>query len=50
MKKKELKKTANQTAVTLGKVVRIGFGAGLILANVAMTAVGAILCAITSQD
>ena len=50
MKKKELKKTAGKAAETLGKVVRTGLGAGLILANVAMTAVGAILCAITSQD
>ena len=50
MKKNKLKKTANKTAVALGKVVKTGIGAGLILANVAMTAVGAILCAITSQD
>ena len=50
MKKNELEKTAASTAKTLGKVVRIGIGTGLILANVAMTAAGAILCAITSQD
>ena len=50
MKKNELRKTAGKTAVALGNIVKIGIGAGLILANVAMTAVGAILCAITLQD
>lgn len=47
---KAIKKTAASTAKTLGKVVKIGLGAGLILANVAMTAAGAILCAITLQN
>ena len=33
-----------------GKILVVGLGVGLILADIAATAVGAILCAVSSQD
>lgn len=33
-----------------GKTARVGLGIGLILLDVAASAVGAIVCAVTSQD
>ena len=50
MEKKDVIKVAKKTATVTGKVVRTGLGLGLLLLNVAATAVGAIVCAVTSQD
>ena len=49
MEKKNVKKTACKAVKSTGTVVRKGLGFGLILLNAA-TAVGAIVCAVTSQD
>ena len=46
-----MEKETMQKAVSIaGKTARVGFGIGLILLDVAVSAVGAILCAVTSQD
>lgn len=50
MKKNTVKKVIKKTARITGKVAKIGLGFGLICLNVAATTVGAIICAITSQD
>ena len=50
MEKDNVKKTVKKTVKTTGTVVRKGLGFGLILLNAAATAVGAIVCAVTSQD
>lgn len=50
MEKKNVKKTACKAVKSTGTVVRKGLGFGLILLNAAATAVGAIVCAVTSQD
>lgn len=50
MEKKDVKNVVAKTASVTGKVVRTGLGFGLLLLNVAATAVGAIVCAVTSQD
>ena len=50
MDKKALKNTAVKTVRVTGKVLRIGLGVGLLLADITASAVGAILCAVTSQD
>ena len=44
------KETMQKTVSIAGKSARIGLGFGLILLDVAASAVGAILCAVTSQD
>ena len=46
MKNEAVKKSVS----VAGKTVRAGLGFGLILLNAAATAVGAIVCAVTSQD
>ncbi|MBO4309333.1 MAG: hypothetical protein J5885_05870 [Clostridia bacterium] len=45
-----MKKNTEKTIRIASKVVRTGIGLGLLLLNGAATAVGAILCAVTSQD
>ena len=50
MEKDNVKKAVKKTVKTTGTVVRKGLGFGLILLNAAATAVGAIVCAVTSQD
>ena len=50
MEKKKVKKTACKAVKTTGTVVRKCLGFGLILLNAAATAVGTIVCAVTSQD
>ena len=45
-----MKENTGKTVRIAGKVVRTGIGIGLLLLNGAATAVGAILCAVTSQD
>jgi len=50
MDKKDVQTAVQKTARVTGTVVRKGLGFGLILLNVAATAVGAIVCAVTSQD
>lgn len=45
-----MKENTEKTIQIAGKVVRTGIGLGLLLLNGAATAVGAILCAVTSQD
>ena len=50
MEKDNMKKAVKKTVKTTGPVVRKGLGFGLILLNAAATAVGAIVCAVTSQD
>ena len=50
MEKKNVKKVVTKTASVTGKFVRTGLGFGLLLLNVATTAIGAIVCAVTSQD
>ena len=50
MDKKDVKSAVQKTASVTGTVVRKGLGFGLILLNVAAIAVGAIVCAVTSQD
>ena len=50
MDKNTAKKVIKKTVHVTGKVAKIGLGLGLICLNVAATTVGAIICAITSQD
>lgn len=50
MEKKDVKNVVAKTASVTGKVVRTGLGLGLLLLNVAATAVEVIVCAVTSQD
>ena len=45
-----MKNKVKKTAIFAGKVLRVSLGIGLILADVAATAVGAILCAVSSQN
>ena len=45
-----MKNIFKKTLGITGKVLVAGLGVGLILADVAATAVGAILCAVSSQD
>lgn len=44
------KDSIQKTLSVAGKTARVGVGLGLILLNAAATAVGAIVCAVTSQD
>lgn len=50
MSKKGVNNVVKQTASVTGKVVRVSLGLGLLLLNVATTVVGAIVCAVTSQN
>ncbi|MBQ6980482.1 MAG: hypothetical protein IJQ07_07565 [Clostridia bacterium] len=45
-----MKNIFKKTLCVTGKVLGVGLGVGLILADIAATAVGAILCAVSSQD
>ena len=44
------KETMQKAASIAGKTARVSLGFGLILLDVSASAVGAILCAVTSQD
>ena len=44
------KKVIETTVETAEKVVKVAAGVGLILLDVAATCIGALICAITSQD
>lgn len=46
MKNENVEKVAS----VVGKTARVGLGIGLILLDVAASAVGALVCAVTSQD
>ena len=50
MDNKVLNDALKKTAIVTGKAAKIGLGLSLICLNVAATAVGALVCAITSQD
>ena len=50
MDNKVLNDALKKTAKVTGTAVKIGLGLSLICLNVAATAVGALVCAITSQD
>lgn len=49
MTKKDVKKTAKKAATTVAKVGGVMFGGALIVAHIAASAVGALVCAITKE-
>ena len=49
MTKKNVKNTARKAVTTIGKVGGIALAGALVLAHVAASAVGALVCAITKE-
>ena len=49
MTKKDVKHTAKKVVATAGKVGKVALGSALILTHLAMSAVGALVCAITKE-
>lgn len=49
MTKNNTKKVVKKTVTTVGKVGRVFVGGALIVTHIALSAVGALLCAITKE-
>ena len=49
MTKNDTKKVVKKTVTTVGKVGRVFFGGALIVTHIALSVVGALLCAVTKE-